>query len=437
MEKKQEDGKIVDHLYTAQSLIEGEKKPTYYIGDSKYYKMGHELDSESIYKQYTYARNVIQWNLDIFNGENKKVKTSKVKLRDDVTEGYNIIPNFFISAKMDDGFDYKNDGISHTDRQNKRHKQMQFKNRLFDRDTLLLFHYDVNFLFVLSLYARNSASEKAKWKEQVRERFRKEIQDWLQEHYNFYAMTARPGTHAKEYFKTHFQEILGKTYTPFAENNIYSLALDKEDPEHGNEVLLTELRRHFFVEPCSLGDNPEPIIQTAVSNAGIAAILPARDLVLVGCLRSPAHREWVFSQGKYNIRLAMGKDDVQGAMKPSRELMDVSHLLLYNETDKSVAFYFNVNDPSMMPEMYGFDKMKELFYPFNVNRHPIDSYQDRVLKRYGKRAYLTYDFNTLPVELPARKTVNLERLLDKYLPDDEPMGKPFVVTFQELLGYIE
>ena len=90
-----------------------------------------------------------------------------------------------------------------------------------------------------------------------------------------------------------------------------------------------------------------------------------------------------------------------------------------------------------MPEMYGFDKMKELFYPFNVNRHPIDSYQDRVFKRYGKRAYLTYDFNTLPVELPARKTVNLERLLDKYLPDDEPMGKPFVVTFQELLGYIE
>ena len=198
-----------------------------------------------------------------------------------------------------------------------------------------------------------------------------------------------------------------------------------------NQVLLP------FVEPCSLGENPEPIIQTAVSNVGIAAILPARDLVLVGCLRSPAHREWVFSQGKYNIRLAMGKDDTQGAMKPSRELLDVSHLLLYNETDKSVAFYFNVNDPSVMPEMYGFDKMKELFYPFNVNRHPIDSYQDRVFKHYGKRAYLIYDFNTLPVELPARKTVNLERLLNKYLPDGEPMGKPFVVTFQELLSYIE
>ena len=149
MEKKQEDGKIVDHLYTAKSLIESETSQTYYIGDSKYYKMGHPLGPESIYKQYTYARNVIQWNLDIFNrGEEPE---SGVRLRDDITEGYNIIPNFFISAKMDEAFDYSNDGIEKTDRQKNRHRKEQFKNRLFDRDTLLLFHYDVNFLFVLSL----------------------------------------------------------------------------------------------------------------------------------------------------------------------------------------------------------------------------------------------------------------------------------------------
>ena len=109
MEKKQEDGKIVDHLFTAQSLIDNEAKQTYYIGDSKYYKMGHELGSESVYKQYMYARNVIQWNLDIFN--NGGQTPSGVKLRDDVTEGYNIIPNFFISAKLNENFDYSDDGI--------------------------------------------------------------------------------------------------------------------------------------------------------------------------------------------------------------------------------------------------------------------------------------------------------------------------------------
>lgn len=179
MEKKQEDGKIVDHLFTAKSLIENENKQTYYIGDSKYYKMGHELGSESIYKQYTYARNVIQWNLDIFNSG--KTTESGIRLRDDVTEGYNIIPNFFVSAKMDEGFNYTNDGIEKTDRKNNRHKQVQFNNRLFDRDTLLLFHYDVNFLFVLSLYARNNAGQKKQWKQKIRECFRSEIQEWLQQ----------------------------------------------------------------------------------------------------------------------------------------------------------------------------------------------------------------------------------------------------------------
>lgn len=39
--------------------------------------------------------------------------------------------------------------------------------RLFDRDTLLVCHYDVNFLFVVSLYALNNKSKKASWKKKV------------------------------------------------------------------------------------------------------------------------------------------------------------------------------------------------------------------------------------------------------------------------------
>ena len=168
MDKRQDDGKIVDHLFTAASLTGSEhrqsdagSRQTYYIGDSKYYKMGHELGRESVYKQYTYARNVIQWNLDIFNGLNDTVKTSHVRLRDERTEGYEIIPNFFISAKLDENFKYDDDGIEKTDRKKNKHKNVQFMNRLFDRDTMLLFHYDVNFLYVLSLYARDNVSQKA------------------------------------------------------------------------------------------------------------------------------------------------------------------------------------------------------------------------------------------------------------------------------------
>ncbi len=269
MEKKQLDGKIVDHLFTAPSLTQserllngGEAKQTYYIGDSKYYKMGHELGSESIYKQYTYARNVIQWNLDIFNGFNDEVKTSRVRLRDDKTEGYEIIPNFFISANMDESLRYDKEGIEKTDRRRNKHKNVQFKNRLFDRDTLLLFHYDVNFLFVLSLYARDNANQKAEWKRKVRGVFRKEIREWLQSDYTFYAMKAKPGVDDEVYIKTHFQQLLGKIYTPFEKyQNVFSLALEDNDAyKVENAALLRELRTSFFVEPCELGRDPMEVL---------------------------------------------------------------------------------------------------------------------------------------------------------------------------------
>ena len=278
MDKRQDDGKIVDHLFTAASLIESEHKPndtdtrqTYYIGDSKYYKMGHELGRESVYKQYTYARNVIQWNLDIFNGLNDTVKTSPVRLRDEQTEGYEIIPNFFISAKLDEQFRYDNDGIEKTDRKKNKHKNVQFMNRLFDRDTMLLFHYDVNFLYVLSLYARDNASQKAAWKNKIRNRFRREIQEWLQNDYDFYAMRAKPGVDDAAYIKTHFQQVLGKIYTPFSQDkSIYSLALENADKyKSENEALLSELRKHFFVEQCDLGKNPlEVLPEVTASGSG-------------------------------------------------------------------------------------------------------------------------------------------------------------------------
>ena len=107
--KEQEDGKLVDHFYTYKGLISNreENNDVYYIGDSKYYKIGNRLGSEAIYKQYTYARNVIQWNLNLFLPESRGMtegqlqareedenRFRKIRLRDEVTEGYNVIPNF-------------------------------------------------------------------------------------------------------------------------------------------------------------------------------------------------------------------------------------------------------------------------------------------------------------------------------------------------------
>ena len=89
--KEQEDGKRVDHMYTYKGLTTHEEdKPIYYIGDSKYYKIGNQIGKESVYKQFTYARNVIQWNLNLFmNGDKADAEwLGKVPmLRDETTEG--------------------------------------------------------------------------------------------------------------------------------------------------------------------------------------------------------------------------------------------------------------------------------------------------------------------------------------------------------------
>lgn len=315
MEKKQEDGKIVDHLFTAKSLINDQSSNTYYIGDSKYYKMGNELRKESIYKQYTYARNVIQWNLDIFNSGKKPA--SGIKLRDDETEGYNIIPNFFISATMDEKYRYAIDGIKETDRKNNRYMSKHFQNRLFDRDTLLLFHYDVNFLFVLSLYARNNKGEQDLWKENIRAKFCIEIRNWLQQDFNFYAMCPLPSVNVKEYVETHFRQVLGKVYTPFEEENIFSLALDKKY-EKDNEALLAELRKSFIVKECSLGTDPRDVLPEESHVPVITTGSDEKD-IFTCVVRKTDHDFIAFAQHKGKVFIV--------EKIPSFNLMSIKYLL--------------------------------------------------------------------------------------------------------------
>ena len=304
--KEQADGKRVDHLYQHYGLIENQDadKNTYYIGDSKYYKMGSIVGKESVYKQYTYARNVIQWNLDLFQDEDKNEKivdgTTHYKLRDDITEGYNIIPNFFISADLPMDLSYTTDKIECKDStESKPLSSYQFKNRLFDRDTLLLSHYNVNFLYVVSLYARDNQYEQASWKMKVRDMFREKVQSKLKNEYDFYAMTEKQKDEGIAYIRTHFQEVLGKIYTPFENPNIFSLALDKNDKD-ANETLKTKLEQYFIVKECTLGDNPENIPDLKNVEKGIS--LP-NEKVLVMRAKDQNQLEWINKNHFYNIPL--------------------------------------------------------------------------------------------------------------------------------------
>lgn len=330
--KEQYDGKRVDHMYSWQGLIENDEKPIYYIGDSKYYKLGNDVGKESVYKQYTYARNVIQWNLDLFMDE--KQKSSDVKLRDDVTEGYNVVPNFFISAKMDSELSYA-DRVDETERKHPYFVSRQFENRLFDRDTLLVFHYDVNFLYVVSLYARDNAGQKAAWKNKVRGVFREKIQEILGKQYQFYAMRQHPGIDGAWYIREHFKQLLGKVYTPFENKGIYSLALEEPstvpetrrgDVKRENAAVLESLREAFYVEPCELGRNPEEVLPP-IENEARTVVTPGKDGVLMVMMENfEAKAARFLADG----RIAVGLKYSRESMKIVEHIGEIGYVMFHN-----------------------------------------------------------------------------------------------------------
>lgn len=328
--KDQDDGKRVDHIYSYRNLTNNEEdKPIYYIGDSKYYKIGNKISDESVYKQFTYARNVIQWNLNLFldnSEENAALRKEHSIYRDELTEGYNIVPNFFISAKMDEKLSYA-DNVSTTNRENNTFLSRHFENRLFDRDTLLVYHYDVNFLYVVSLYARENAHQKAQWKEKVRELFREKIQEALKEKYAFYAMAPKPGVNHEKYLRENFQELLGKVYRPFDDTNYLSLALDKQK-ESENKDLLDKLQKDYYVVECPLGKNPTSVLSGEKAQNSYEAI-HGRKGVLMVMMEKYATKSANFTHGKLAVAIKMTVE----SMDIVENLSNIGYVLFHHRSD--------------------------------------------------------------------------------------------------------
>lgn len=383
--KDQPDGKRVDHLYQYQELTNNDKNDNiYYIGDCKYYKRGNSLGKESIYKQFTYARNVIQWNIDLFNDGKAEEKSGHVKLRDDVTEGYNIIPNFFISANQnvlrpEDDIKLIDSDKEESKRRQQYYLSRQFENRLFDRDTFLLAHYDVNFLFVVALYGRNNAASKVQWRNKVRRMFRTEIQQMLKENFEFYAMTAKSDVSPDTYIRENFQQVLGKVYHPFdnqegSDQQYFSLALRKPEKESNpevsakisneNEAVMFALRQAFYIAKCPLGVDPKTLPEDIMPKVEARPHdeIPKEYLTmhhleqypdatfLIGGFNGVNQLNWIFSRrgGKrddaYNVRI--GKDVHGGVIKSRENIRHAKFVILYEfeKEDKGVYKAFRVKN---------------------------------------------------------------------------------------------
>ena len=215
---EQKDGKIVDHIFMHESPIDSSK--VYYIGDSKYYKTEDDIKGTALYKQHTYAKNTIQFHIDRIN----KGVEMEVKYRDEDTEGYSFIPNFFIGAYIPDDLSYEKTNISHRNLDRKDSMLCHFSNRLFDRDTLWLNHYDVNLLYIMSIYAREDASEQNMFKTMFRNKVQKNFKEMLSHTYEFFWVI--PAEPVEQFVETYFYRLNGRVYIPHWEEKRLLMALE-------------------------------------------------------------------------------------------------------------------------------------------------------------------------------------------------------------------
>lgn len=249
--KNLKDGKIIDHLYKEKPLIfAGDSQAKiWYIGDSKYYKDENEVTGASVAKQYTYAKNIIQdfFSPGYFKNHVPQEIHQNIRYRDSLTEGYNVTPNFFIRGVIMD----KDGKFNRTNAFSNDHAELcidkevsetlweqrnrHFENRLFDRDTLLLQTYDVNFLHVLYAYTAKNDSVRNEFRSTARAEFRKNFLKLLDEHYVFWALYPK---NLKDFVRNNFQLLLGKIFTNSEETSSHIIfALEREtSTDEYNEI---------------------------------------------------------------------------------------------------------------------------------------------------------------------------------------------------------
>ena len=459
----QDDGKRVDHMYTDLALTSAEaqtSREVYYIGDSKYYKSGHPLTSESIYKQYTYARNVIQWNINLFLSDDtaydeqdkqkrqadRNGRFGDIRLQDaSVTEGYDVIPNFFISAFVNDDLRYNvQENIRPHKNRNEEHctkVSYQFPDRLFDRDTLFLSQYDVNFLYVLFLYARNKANEKSQWKEYVRKKFRDEIREVIQKEFIIYAMRARLGVDGGLYLQQHFYELNGRVFQPYGKERMTYFAYARPTKNlEKTQAQYDELSRYFVIEKCGMGQDPQEVLKPVIEKELQQPVVQSQWLtlhyleryagkgILVGYYKDKEHLQWIMGNNDkgslvYNVRLQLrGEEPRDGAHTAGfYNKQNVQFAILYTDGVEQTGEYrvFHVKDTaSKVTE----ERMRGTWYPFEVK---------------GPHFFFRFDEEVTIGKLQIRKLLEHLRLkhFDEFKSHVE--GEPMFTTAEELLTYRE
>lgn len=202
VKKHQDDDKRIDHLFLGPSLFDPGKR-IYYIGDSKYYADNKEINRHSIGKQYTYASNILKEALNIKDW--KRWEDQGLFYYDKETDGFNVTPNFFIRGAYKYGsYTFEDDELQPAQDKGKfKSIEYFFEDRLFDRNTLFLLEYSVNFLYLIKHYNDNENCVGNEFKKKLYTKVREDLNTGLKDIYKFYQCKC-PDDKLKEYFKDFF-----------------------------------------------------------------------------------------------------------------------------------------------------------------------------------------------------------------------------------------
>ena len=420
------DDKRIDHLYTYKYLLENLEDRSesilshdiYNIADSKYYRRDKELRGHDVPKQFTYARNVIQWHMDLLHDlldkdTDKAQKYKDIPLFDEVTEGYNVIPNFFISALVDEDLNYDKQDFapSNLGNGNNVHESYFFWERLFDRNSYFTLHYDVNFLYILKMYARNKSYDKAQWKHEVRTKFRQGILKYLNDQFDFYQIVI-PEYSIDDFIERHYRKITGKVFSfedtlqdralVYAERktqpdgNGKSYTYDESKDAHvdkdeniliipgkgkdqlykvfniklGEDYYRSTNRRVYLPKTeyeISRRDNGEYELKPTSDEAYQFGILPTEEYALVGYYRSIEQLNWIRTNMIYNIRAQRRNKYV----KMTESEMNANYLILHNEEHGTFIYAVKPASPYLLskeelPKSDGYDPHHNYYMIYEI-----------------------------------------------------------------------
>lgn len=415
---KQQDGKIVDHLFKGLSLTTA-KREVYYVGDSKYYKENAAPKGDALFKQYTYAKNIIQTQLDWYHNNKPHLK-----YRDELTEGYNITPNFFISGRVEKNYGFSSAELHLQDI--KFDKNYQFKNRVFDRDTLFLRMYDVNFLFALYAYVNRSQSIRNKFKAEAKDVFRRDFIKYIDAEYDFYLLQQRADGDIRNLVNKHFRELNGKAFCPYDKGEghygLLMLGLERGD-YFANAKLRSVLSYDFIIKEYHLGTEPYVYFNGLLFSEEVSRTMVLRDAmtddngnyrretVLVGCYHSQEQRNWILKNKFYNVRFNKGR--AGAVFKNTQQVFTASFLILYDYSNKPAdAECYVLTGGNMIVYASG---MQERDYPKT--------------DWFGDEEYLVYGIGER-----VAGNVCVKDVLDKH-PEVED-GRPLYLYFVEVESFI-